>query len=341
MQHTDKTLPDDRPISSRKNKFRKLFQVKKTIASSLFAAVMGGAIISLGGISFLFYGVLERQAETQISDTLSTEANFIKSQLTPVEQALDDISGIIQLMRDKGDGPEDYNAALLSFFLNRPDLVMGMSMQQTPYNLVQSEQWFASYYYEDQGETDQIGNPLAEPNSDILFSDLVIEDDSPSQAYYLDTIAAGEDSWLEPYLWYGITMTTANRILYDEAGEILGFISMDVNSTALSNQIDDSVIAGQGDFIVLTQSGNLVSYPPDPQKVRQSYDSVEELKGIWTEISSNDSGLIKHNGKYWAYQKITLNDWVIVASLPQSVVIGPVLPDHCRGVPWGLGHYWH
>ena len=325
MKIKDKILSYNQSRSPEKSKFRNLFQVKKTIASSLFAAVMGGAIVSLGGISFLFYGVLEKQAETQIRDTLNTEANFIKSQLTPVEQALDDISGIMQLMRDEGDEPEDYNAALLSFFLNRPSLVMGMSMQQTPYNIVQSKQWFASYYYEDQGEADQIGNPLAEPNSDILFSDLVVEDDSPNQAYYLDTIAAGEDSWLEPYLWYGVTMTTANRILYDEAGDILGFISMDVNSTALSNQMDDSVIAGQGDFIVLTQSGNLVSYPPDPQKIRQSYDSVEELKGSWAEISSNDSGLVKHNGKYWAYQKIAINDWVIVASLPQSVVVGPVL----------------
>ncbi|MEM9449733.1 MAG: response regulator [Cyanobacteria bacterium P01_E01_bin.6] len=229
-------------------------------------------------------------------------------------------------MRDQGiDDPEAYNEALLSFFVNRPSLVMGMSVQQTPYSIVQSEEWFASYYYEDQGEADQIGSPLAEPNSDILFSDLVVEDDSPNQAYYLDTIAAGEDSWLEPYLWYSVTMTTANRILYDETGDILGFISMDVNSTALSNQIDDSVIANRGDFIVLTQAGNLVSYPPDSDKVRSSFDSVEELQGIWTEISSNNSGFIRHNGKYWAYQKIAINDWIIVASLPQSVVDGPVL----------------
>ncbi len=313
MQAQNKILTGKQQKSSEIGQFGKLIRKQKTIASSLFAAVMGGAIISLGGMSILFYGVLEKQAETQISDTLSTEANFITSKLTPVDQALNDISGIIQLMREQGiDDPEAYNAALQRFFLNRPSLVMGMSMQQTPYSIVQSEQWFASYYYEDQGEADQIGSPLAEPNSDILFSDLVVEDDSPNQAYYLDTIAAGEDSWLEPYLWYSVTMTTANRILYDEAGGILGFISMDVNSTALANQIDDSVIADRGDFIVLTQAGNLVSYPSDPEKVRSSYDSVEELKGIWAEISSNDSGLIKHDGKYWAYQKIAINDWIIV-----------------------------
>lgn len=300
----------------------------KTIGSGLFLAVMGGAALSLGGISWLFYASFERQARIQIQDTLRTEVSIIKSHLSPVNQSLKDIGSMVLLLHEKGvKDPKDYQDILLKMFLNTPSLIMGTSIQQTPYGILPNQEWFAAYYYHDQGEDGQIGQSLPAPYSNILYSDLVIEDDSPNQDYYKDTIALGKDSWLEPYQWHSITMTTANHILRDQNGDKVGFISIDLNTTQLSEQIKDSVINNQGYFIVLTKEGNLISYPPDSSKVRQSYKSIihKDFETVWQEVQSSNSGLLKHQGKYWAYERIEENGWVVIAVLPQSVIIGPVL----------------
>ncbi|MEL6469716.1 MAG: ATP-binding protein [Cyanobacteria bacterium J06623_4] len=303
-----------------------LFLRKKSIGSGLFLSVMSGAILSVSGISILFYQVLAKQAENQIQDILSTEVNQIESNLAPVQQSLKNLGGIVQLMeKQNNQQSKTYDDLLLSFFLKRPSLVMGLSLQQAQYGIFKDTEWYARYYYNDQNQEGQIGKPLPSPNQNILFSDLVAEDDSPNQDYFKDTISAGEDSWLEPYEWYGVTMTTANHIIFDEQDNMIGFVSMDVNSTELSNKVKDSVIEDTGFFVILSNQGHLVSYPPDPSKVRESHQAIPEIQAIWSEIKDGGSGLIKSDGHYWAYQGVKSNGWVVVATVPQSVIIGPVL----------------
>jgi signal transduction histidine kinase/FixJ family two-component response regulator len=298
----------------------------KSIGAGLFFAVMGGAVVGLGSIAILFYQVLQQQAETQIRDTLGTEVNVIESQLTPVQQSLQNLGGMVNLQKNnKNKKTEDYNALLLDFFLKRPALVMGMSLQQTPYGVLNHKKWHASYYYADQKIAGQIGQRLAAPNQDILYADLVKEDDSPNRPYYKDTIAAGKDTWLEPYEWSKITMATSNHLLFDQQRKPIGFVAMDVNLTALSEKIKQTVIRDTGYFVVLSEQGNLVSYPPNPAKVRQSYKSIPELKNIWPKFQSQKVGIIHSDGKYWAYQRIPTTNWLILAVVPQSVVLFPVL----------------
>ena len=306
-----------------------LFSKKKSIGSGLFLSVMSGAVVSLGSIAILFYQILQQQAETQIRDTLSTEVNAIESKLLPVQQSLYNLEGMVHLLNEQEvQDPAAYNALLLDFFQRRPALVMGISLQQAPYGILSDQKWYAPYYYADQHIPGQIGHRLTSPNQEILYADLVREDNSPNQDYYKLTIAAGKtkkDIWLEPYDWYNITMTTSNHLLFDQKHKLLGFVGMDVNSTALSQQIKSSVIRGTGYFMVLNEQGNLVSYPPDPTKIRQSYKTVPAISSIWSELQHHPSGLIESDGKYWAYQRIPSNGWLMLAAVPESVVLVPVL----------------
>ena len=310
------------------SKFR-LFSKKKSIGSGLFLAVMSGAAISLGSMTILFYQILQQQAETQIRDTLSTEVNAIDSKILPVQQSLHNLEGMVDLLNQQGmQDPEAYSALLLDFFQRRPALVMGISLQQTPYGILSDRKWYAPYYYADQHIPGQIGHRLPPPNKEILYADLVREDNSPNQDYYKLTIAAGKekkDLWLEPYDWYNITMTTSNHLLFDQKQKLLGFVGMDVNSTALSQQIKSSVIRDTGYFIVLSEQGNLVSYPPDSTKIRQSYKTIPAIASIWHQLQNHQSGLIQSDGKYWAYQRIPSNGWLMLAAVPESVVLVPVL----------------
>ncbi len=266
---------------------------KKSIGSGLFLAVMGGAVFSIGANSIMFYRVLEQQAEHQIREVLSTEVNAIESKLTPIKQSLNDLDSVLTLMHEQGvDDLESYKTILLRFFLSRPELVVGASLQQVPYGLVKNQQWFSGFYYENYNNPGQIGSPMAPPYSDIMYSDLAIDDDAPNQEYYTVNINTGENNWLEPYEWSGITMTTLNHILYNNSGKMLGFVSMDVNSTELSKELSGSVVSDQGYFIVLSKLGNIISYPPDTTKIQMKYDSVPGLAEVWDKIQNDNSGLI-------------------------------------------------
>ncbi|MGK7907814.1 MAG: response regulator [Synechococcus sp.] len=299
---------------------------KRSIGSGLFLAVMGGAVFSIGANSIMFYRVLKQQAEHHIRDVLSTEVNAIESKLTPITQSLNNLDSVITLMYEQGvDDLESYKTILLRFFLSRPELVVGASLQQVPYGLVKNQQWFSGFYYENYNNPGQIGSPMAPPYSDIMYSDLAIDDDAPNQEYYTININTGEDNWLEPYEWSGITMTTLNHILYSNSGKMLGFVSMDVNSTELSKELSGSVVSDQGYFIVLSTLGNIISYPPDTTKIQMRYDSVPGLAEVWDKIQNDNSGLIKQDGQYWAYQRVDTNDWIILATIPESVVMRPVL----------------
>jgi signal transduction histidine kinase/DNA-binding NarL/FixJ family response regulator len=299
---------------------------KRSIGSGLFLSVMGAAAVSLGGMATLFYQVLQQQAETQIRDTLRTEVYVFESELTPVKQSLRNIGGLVQVLQEQGvQDPETYNKRLLNFYQQRPSLVMGVSLQQSRFGILNDREWFASYFYGDQKVPNQIGKKLPAPNQSILFADLVVEDNSPKQPYYTKTLAAGEDSWLEPYEWYGITMATANHLIFNPQGKIIGFASMDVNLSALSEKMDQTVINNTGYFVVLSAKGNIVSYPPNPSLTRQNYQSIPELEEIWPQIQAGDAGLLQSGGKYWAYQRIPSTGWIALATVSESVVLLPVL----------------
>ncbi len=304
----------------------------KTIGAKLFSAVMGGAFVGLGSAAVLYYQVLENQSKVQIRDILSTEVNGIESQLAPVKQSLINLGGMVQHLKESGVQDLDaYQAIALDFFLKRPPLVMGQSLQQSPYGVFADRKWYASYYYADQKVSGQIGKRLPSPNPSVFFSDLVKEDNAPNQAYFKDTIAVRNDTWLEPYDWYNISMTTANHLLLDRRGRLQGFVSMDVNATQLSTTIHPTVFRNTGYFVVMTQRGTLVSYPPDMSKVHQSYRSIPTLATIWPLLQKDAAGLFQSNGQYWAYQRIPGTQWIMLAIVPESVVFWPILATTLGG----------
>jgi signal transduction histidine kinase/DNA-binding NarL/FixJ family response regulator len=307
------------------------FQVR-TIGAKLFLAVMGGAAVGLGSTASLYYQVLEHQSEIQIRETLSTEVNAIESQLTPVKQSLKNLGGMVQRLKDASvQDPAAYQGIALDFFLKRPPLVMGQSLQQVPYGVFADRKWYASYHYEDQKVSGQIGKRLPFPNASVFFADLIKEDNAPNQAYFKDTIAVRQDTWLEPYDWYNISMTTANHLLWDRQGRLQGFVSMDVNVTQLNKTIHSRVLHDTGYFVVITQQGTLVSFPPDMSKVRQRYRSVPTLAAIWPLLQKDTEGIFQSNGKYWAYKRIPSTGWIMMAVVPESVVFWPVLSTTLGG----------
>jgi len=303
-----------------------------SIGTRLFLLVMGGALIGIGGMAFFFYRTLEQEAKTQIGENLNTEVIAIESKLEPLKQSGRNLAGAIQMLSSKkAIDPDIYNALVLDFFLKRPDLSMGVALSQSPYGILQDRKWYSTYFYLDQKAQGQIGKRLAPPNEQVFQVDLLKEDNYPNQGYYKDVVALGKENWSEPYNWYGITMTTFSGLAYDRRHKVLAVAGIDVNLTALSAQIGKSVLRNQGYFVLISEQGKLLSYPPAPTKAtrRDGYESVPELKAVLSQLSAKQkkerSGVLRTGGKYWAYQRVANTNWLMLATVPESVAIGPVL----------------
>jgi twitching motility protein PilJ len=330
----------NRQISDSENSLAQTVRLSKqrwrspSIGAKLFVAVMGGALVGLGGVSFFFYQTLEQQAKNQIRDVLIAEVNAVESKILQVKQATRDIGGTVKSLQGLGlKEPEVYQSLLLESFQRRPQLSMGAYFLQSPFGVVTSQKWFAPYFYADQKASGQIGKRLPAPNDQIILADLFKEDNYPNQDYYKIAAKSLKETWTEPFDWYGITMTSFLHPTFDRQGKFIGLSGMDVNVTDLAKQIRSSVIRDTGYFAVISEQGNLLSYPPNPAKAvaRESYQKVTDFQAALPNIKQARSGMVRIQGKYWAYQRLSNTNWLMVAVVPESVVLSPILTISITG----------
>lgn len=319
-------VPDDRKSGSALRYFR--VPLKNSIGSRLFFYVLSAALVGLSGMSFLFYQALSDRAESEIESVLDTKAQSIENQLNRVDQAVISLSTAVKTLHENNvTNPETYNKLTFDFLLNRPPLTMGTGFSQTANGILPNVQWFSPYYYLDQNVPDQAGQNLAAPYQDIRYVDLFKEDNYPEQDYFKQGVEAKSLYWIEPFKWYGISITTHVGPIFDSNKNLIGVTYIDVNVSAISELIQDSVLRGEGYFAIVSEQGNVLAYPPDPQKANDlaTYQDVPELSTIWPKIGEEDSGLILDQGTYWAYERIEGTEWLMLAAVPRSVVFGPVL----------------
>jgi signal transduction histidine kinase/ActR/RegA family two-component response regulator len=298
----------------------------RSIGTKLLVSVLGGACIGLGAMSFLVYQALESQSRNEIRKTLHTEVLKVENQLNQVKQYTAG-SGIAIQAAQKSTNAQEYADLVFEFFKQRPQLVMGSGFAQSSYGILKNKEWFLPYFYVDQGAADSVGKLLPAPYSNIRYLDVQEVEQYSEAEYYKFAVNSGKPAWLEPYDWYGMTMTTYSYPFRDKNSQIIGYAMADLNVTAITQQIKGKVIHDQGYFAILSDKGNLLGYPPDPAKAkkRTNYQEVPELKAIWSQIQSQPSGLLVTNGKFWAYERIPATGWLMIADVPQSVVLIPVL----------------
>jgi signal transduction histidine kinase/CheY-like chemotaxis protein len=311
--------------------------MRKTIGSKLFIYMAGSALVGLGSMSFFFYRTLEKQATAEIQGNLSTEVRSIEGELKQVQQSISDMSAIVSVIHDqKQDDPERYKQIAFSFFKTKSPLITGIGFGQTPYKLVSDRQWYWPYFLVDQKVPGLIGTNLPEPNQGIRYAD-VTSDQYDNKPYYLDVLNAKENIWLEPYEWYGLTLTTHTGPMFNAKKEVIGIAGIDMSITALSQRIQAPKNWGDGYFSILSEKGNLLVYPPDEKKAKAlaTYKDIPHLKELWETIhnkAQNQSesslklrGIIRSEDKYWAYEQVQGSNWIMLAAVPKSVVIGPVM----------------
>ena len=300
-----------------------------SLGSRLFFSVLSGALIGLGSMSYFFYQALESQAKQQIQRSLSSKVESIQGQLAREQQQMQSVIAVVQTLDRAGIRESKfYEQAVLDLFQQRSPLTLGTGFGQPPNRIMADRGASWLYFSLDQNDPNQYGQRLPAPYEKIRLSDpCQIDPTCLSQEYYTLPVAAGKTVWIEPYRWDGLTMTTVTSPIYNDRKELLGVSGLDINVRDLTRSANTAVSWDSGHFAILSAKGNLLAYPPDPQKAEalKSYQDISELKAVWQQIDDRPSGLIQSGQNYWAFQRIEGAQWLMLAVVPTSVVSLPVL----------------
>ncbi len=304
-------------------------RMKKSIGSSLFINVLSGALLGLTAMSYFFYQALEKRSLDEIEGSLSTEVHLIETELARAEQSMLSVVAATKTLHRMGvKDEESYKKMVFDLFQKRSSLTMALNFGQAPYKLATNRKTFWPYYFIDQKTPDQIGAPLVAPYNDLRFANVCDVDlDCQEQDYYTLPATADKPIWLEPYNWSGITMTSSTAAIFDDQNQLLGVAGLDLAASALGNQSKAPKEWVGGYYAILSDEGKLLAYPPAPDKAKDlvTFKDIPELAEIWDRVTDGKSGVVVEGGRYWVYQRVNGTNWLMLASVPQSVVLWPVL----------------
>jgi signal transduction histidine kinase/FixJ family two-component response regulator len=303
--------------------------ISTSIGSRLFFYVLSSALLGLGSMSYFFYQALESRAKQEIQSKLGTEVKAIEGKLGRAEQMTLNLTAAGKALYSMGiKEPEAYEQMVFEVLQTRSSLTMGAGFGQAAYKILPDRRTSWPYIFLDQGIPNQVGKPLPSPHNKYRITDICeLESDCFEKEYYTQPVNAKKAVWLEPYDWFGITMTTTTAPSYDEQGELIGVVGVDVNVTALTEEIKAPKGWGDGYFAILSEKGTVLAYPPNPEKAKTlaTYKNIPQFQNVWKQINQSQAGIIFTEGRYWTYQRIEGTNWLMLAVVPQSVVLTPVL----------------
>jgi methyl-accepting chemotaxis protein PixJ len=312
---------------------------QRSLGVRLFVAVMGGAIAGLGATAFLFYRTLEQQAKEEIQTTLENRVNEIDSQLGQGEQFIKSMANAAQFLHTNNVGSaETYKRLIISLMATRPRLVTGFGVLQTSRGLVTDREWFGPYIVEYKAQAiEQVKQGIAErlptPHEAFAYQETTITDQYFKQDYYTEPVKINKNYWVEPYTTevYSVPLTTFAGPIKDAQGKLIAIFNGDIALQDLVERFTNQPVFQQsGYFVLLTEQGSILAYPPAPKTATgsETAQSVPELNTIWSqvkqELPKKQAGIFLSSAtaSYWAYQIIPRTNWIMLAKVPYSAVTG-------------------
>jgi methyl-accepting chemotaxis protein len=318
----------------------------KSISAQLYVTILGVALVGLGGMGFYFFRMLEANGRSQISANLENQAQQLSGDLALAEQFAQNLGRTTAILYDANiRQTQDYRSLVVSSLDNRPALVQGFGVLQTPNSLVTNRTWYAPYIYEPDSQSQARLKPseerLANTRS-FIFGDLTFTDSYPTQDYYNKTLKRNKPSWDEPYLTstYEFALTTYAGQIRDNKGQLIGVFNVDISLRDLVQRYAKlNAFENSGNFVLLSQQGNLLAYPPDPSKAVKMVNAkeVKGLQGVWAQIKAQISqkpmGIlnVEGSGNYVAYQRLH-NGWILLAQVPATTITSPAIASTAAAV---------
>ncbi len=291
------------------NSWRSGVSPRTSLGSRLLIYVLGSAIAGLGILAILFYQDRVSSAKREIEQKLGTEVNAVQAKLGSVRQSGLDLAATAKTINRIGVKDADsYRLAVQEQFKNVDPAVVGLGIAQASNQLLSDRKSFYPYFSQDGG-------------LEFKYEERLVTGDA-----FSEQIGSKQTVWLEPFSSQSDNKILTSLIMpfYNEANSGLGVVVADVNVNTLVAK-SGGVINDVGYVMILSASGNLLAYPPDKAKSLRSYKTIPEINDVWGRFQSEQSGLIQFGGNFWAYRRIPLTNWLMVAAVPESSVVLPIL----------------
>lgn len=329
----------DSALPRRKPKFSLL----RSVGSRLFLSIVGGSLIGLLGTTYWSYQELVRQSEAELLSSLQVKTESLEGDFNTLEHSTKTVADAVKTLYDAGERQERVYSDLMYRALQTSSLGTGLGFGQPPDNrLIIPALKFAYPYVARDKKSGTVEPPK-------------LGDASPENytaGYFTEPIAAGKPIWIEPVQYVETSLTPPQTLVstsyslpfYDKRRRLLGVLSQDLELGFLSKKLGVTVMREAGYFSLVSSKGNLIAYPPNPQQALslKPFPELNNYQGLWEQIQTNIQGGAKmgvvkwrdNNGQseYWAYQQISNNNWVLMASVPEVVVLGSVWRFIAAGV---------
>lgn len=306
----------------------------RSVGLRLFLSVLGGSIVGLAVTSILSYQELARQSEAELRSNLQVKAENLEGDLKTFEYATKLVTEAVKTLYTAGERREKVYVDLINRSLQTSLLGTGLGFGQPPNQrfILPNRQYAYPYAVRDRN-----GKVVAEGGES--------KPENFTESYFTDPIKAGKPLWLEPVRYEEdtvkppriFTSTSYSLPFYSAKSQLLGVLSQDLELGFLTEKLSVQVMREAGHFILVSAKGNLIAYPPDPQKALdlKPFPELNNYGGLWQQIqqqlqAGKKAGVLhwrdaKGEKQFWAFQQIANNNWVLMASVPESVVLGPVL----------------
>lgn len=307
----------------------------KSVGWKLFLSVLGGTLVGLLCASYLFYQELVKQSKAELLSSLEVQAESLEGSLKTFENTAKLVADAATTLYQAGERREFIYVDLIRRSLQTSLLGTGLGFGQPPEErLIIPERKYAYPF----AIRDKSGKVIAKGGES--------EPEDFQESYFRDPIKAGKPIWIEPVRYKETTVqppeifvsTSYTLPFYNNKKQLLGVLALDLELGFISEKLSKPVMRNSGYFVLLSRQGNLIAYPPNPQLALdlKPFPKINNYAQLWEKInlklkkSSENAGIISwqdQEGKqeFWAYRKISNNNWILLASVPKWVVIGPLL----------------
>jgi len=265
--------------------------MRLSIKLALILGVIGLQSITVGAILLSSYATSEKAHLRHGRELMAGVANQISRHVEDLLRPVANIASVTQgLFRQKVISADD-RTTLEDYFLEMMDLVPWMSGIYVGgadgsfvYVKRDSEKVAEGYL------TKVITTAAGERNVDLIwrgadFSELArtehAEDpyDPRTRPWYSRALAQKTRIWTDPYIFYTSRQPgiTAAAPLYDDAGNEIGVVGVDLEIAAFSRFLANLEIAEHGRAFVLTRDGDVIAFP-DLSKITRPRD--EQTGGL-------------------------------------------------------------
>ncbi|OKH33719.1 hypothetical protein NIES2119_22625 [[Phormidium ambiguum] IAM M-71] len=307
----------------------------KSVGWKLFLSVLGGTLVGLMCASYLFYRELVKQSKAELISSLEVQAESLEGNFRTFENTAKLVADAAVTLHQAGEKREFVYVDLIRRSLQTSRLGTGLGFGQPPEKrLIIPERKYAYPF----AIRDKSGKVIAKGGES--------EPSDFQESYFRDPIKAGKAIWIEPVRYKETTVdppeifvsTSYTLPFYNNKKQLLGVMALDLELGFISEKLSTPVMRDSGYFVLVSPQGNLIAYPPDPQLALdlKPFPQINNYAKLWEKINLNlkktatNTGIISWQDKegkqeFWAYRKISNNNWILLASVPKWVVIGPLL----------------